>query len=156
MVSLETKEPGDKLLPLSNLRGVFREEIPCTKFTAKITTKISWRDVIDTRLGYGILGNLELKSQIAELEKWDAEESSVCSRGQWSAVGSRMWNKKWRLFGVLFWGEKAKRGLAIVVCRSTMGSVAKEIICNDRIIVLKLKAESESVLIFQVYMSTSE
>jgi hypothetical protein len=35
-------------------------------------------------------------------------------------------------------------------------SVVKKIVCNDRIIALKLKAEPVDILIIQVYMPTSE
>ena len=37
-----------------------------------------------------------------------------------------------------------------------MRSVVKKIVCSDRIIALKLKAEPVSILIMQVYMPTSE
>ena len=43
-----------------------------------------------------------------------------------------------------------------MVHKSTVGSVAKKVICNDLIIALKLKAEPRSILIFQMYMPTSE
>jgi len=35
-------------------------------------------------------------------------------------------------------------------------SVVKKIVCNDRIIALKLKAEPVSILIMHVYMATSD
>ena len=38
-------------------------------------------------------------------------------------------------------GERAERGIAIVVHKSVVRSVVKKIVCNDRIIVLKLKAD---------------
>ena len=37
-----------------------------------------------------------------------------------------------------------------------MRSVVKKIVCNDRIIAIKLKAKPVSILIMQVYMPTSE
>ena len=37
-----------------------------------------------------------------------------------------------------------------------MRSVVKKIVCSDRIIALKLKAEPVIILIMQVYMPTSE
>ena len=37
-----------------------------------------------------------------------------------------------------------------------MISVAKKIVCNDRIIAIKLKAEPVNILIMHVYMPTSE
>ena len=53
-------------------------------------------------------------------------------------------------------GERAERGVAIVVHKSLVRSVVKKIVCSDRIIALKLKAEPVSILIMQVYMPTSE
>jgi exonuclease III len=53
-------------------------------------------------------------------------------------------------------GESADRGVAIAVHRSTMSNAVKKIVCNDRIIALKLQAELVSVLIVQVYIPTSE
>jgi len=43
-----------------------------------------------------------------------------------------------------------------VVHKSIVRSVVKKIVCSDRIIALKLKAELVSILIMQVYMPTSE
>jgi len=58
---------------------------------------------------------------------------------------------------VYYWGgEQAERGVAIVMHKSIVRSVVKKIVGNDRIIALKLKAEPVSILIMQVYMSTSE
>ncbi|PNF43555.1 hypothetical protein B7P43_G03904 [Cryptotermes secundus] len=53
-------------------------------------------------------------------------------------------------------GERAERGVAIVVHKSVVRSVVKKIVCNDRIIPLKLKAEPVDILIMQVYMPISE
>jgi exonuclease III len=53
-------------------------------------------------------------------------------------------------------GERAERGVAIVVHKSVVRSIVKEVVCNDRIIALKLKAEPVDILIMQVYMPTSE
>jgi len=53
-------------------------------------------------------------------------------------------------------GERAERGVAIVVHKSIVGSVGKKIVCSDRIITLKLKVEPVSILIMQVYMPTSK
>jgi len=52
-------------------------------------------------------------------------------------------------------GERAERGVAIVVHKGLVRSVVK-IVCSDRIIALKLKVEPVSILIMQVYMPTSE
>ena len=53
-------------------------------------------------------------------------------------------------------GEWAETGVAIVVHKSLVRSVVKKIVCSDRIIALKLKAEPVCILIMQVYMPTSE
>jgi len=53
-------------------------------------------------------------------------------------------------------GEQAERCVAIVVQKSITRSVVKKIVCSDRIIALKLKAETVSILKMQVYMPTSE
>ena len=54
-------------------------------------------------------------------------------------------------------GEQAERGVTIVVHKSVVRSVVKKIVvCNDRIIALKLKAEPVTILILPVYMPTSE
>ena len=53
-------------------------------------------------------------------------------------------------------GERAESGVAIVVHKSIVTSVVKKIVCNDRVIAVKLKAEPVNVLIIQVYMPTSE
>ena len=44
-------------------------------------------------------------------------------------------------------GERAERGVAIVVHKSIVRSVVKKIVCNDRITALKLKVEPVSILI---------
>jgi hypothetical protein len=44
----------------------------------------------------------------------------------------------------------------MVVDKSVVRSVIKKIVCNDRIIALKLKAEPVIIPIIQVYMPTSE
>ena len=46
-------------------------------------------------------------------------------------------------------GERAERGVAIVLYKSVVRSVVKKIVCNDRIIALRLKAEPVIVLIMQ-------
>jgi len=53
-------------------------------------------------------------------------------------------------------GKRAERGAAIVVHKSVVRSVVRKIVCNDRNIAIKLKAEPVSILIMQVYMATSE
>jgi exonuclease III len=53
-------------------------------------------------------------------------------------------------------GDRAERGVEIVVHKSVVRSVVKKIVCIDRIIAIKLKAEPVSILIIQVYMPTSD
>ena len=43
-----------------------------------------------------------------------------------------------------------------MVHRSIVRSFVKKVVCNDRIIAIKLKAEQVNVLIMQVYVPTSE
>jgi exonuclease III len=55
-----------------------------------------------------------------------------------------------------FEGERAEKGVAIVVHKSVVTSVVKKIVYNDRIITIKLQAELIYILMIQVYMPTSE
>jgi exonuclease III len=53
-------------------------------------------------------------------------------------------------------GERAVRGVAVVVHKSIVRSVANDIVCNDRIIALKIKAEPVRILLVQVFMPKLE
>ena len=53
-------------------------------------------------------------------------------------------------------GERAEKGVAIVLHKSVVRSVFKKIVYNDRIIAIKLQAEPINILMIQVYMPTSE
>ena len=53
-------------------------------------------------------------------------------------------------------GERAERGIAIVVHTSIVRKVFKKSVCSDRIIALKLKEEPVSILLVLVYMLTSK
>ena len=53
-------------------------------------------------------------------------------------------------------GQRAEKGVAIVVHKSVVRSVVKKIVYNDRIIAIKLQAEPINILMIQVYMPTSE
>jgi hypothetical protein len=46
-------------------------------------------------------------------------------------------------------GERAERVVAIVVNESAVKIVVKEIVCSDRVIAVKLKAEPASILMLQ-------
>jgi len=53
-------------------------------------------------------------------------------------------------------GERAEKGVAIMVHKSLVRSVVKKIVYNDRIIAIKLQAQPISILMMQVYMPTLE
>jgi exonuclease III len=53
-------------------------------------------------------------------------------------------------------GERAEKGVAIVVHKSVVRSVFKKIVYNDRMVAIKLQAELLNIMMMQVYMSTSE
>jgi len=53
-------------------------------------------------------------------------------------------------------GERAEKGVAIVVHKNVVRSVVKKIVYNDRIIAIKLQAEPINILMIQVYVPTSE
>ena len=51
-------------------------------------------------------------------------------------------------------GEWAEKGVAVVVHKSIVRSVVKKIVCNDRIIAIKLQVEPISILIKVFYLPT--
>jgi len=53
-------------------------------------------------------------------------------------------------------GERTERGVAKVEHKRVVRSVVKKIVCNDRIIALKLKVELVSILIMQVCKCTCQ
>jgi len=53
-------------------------------------------------------------------------------------------------------GERAAKCVALVVHKSVVRGVDKNIVYNDRIIAIKLQAEPINILIMQVYMPKSE
>jgi exonuclease III len=53
-------------------------------------------------------------------------------------------------------GERAEKGVAIVVHKSVVRSVVKKIVYNARIIAVKLQAEPINILMVQVYMPRPE
>jgi exonuclease III len=55
-----------------------------------------------------------------------------------------------------FGGEQSEVGVAIVVHKSKVESVVKMIVCNDRLVAVKINAEPVNVSIAQVYMPTSD
>jgi len=52
-------------------------------------------------------------------------------------------------------GERAEKGVAIVVQKSIVRYVLKKIVYNDRIIAIKLQAEPINILMMQMYMPIS-
>jgi len=55
-----------------------------------------------------------------------------------------------------FGGERAEKGVAIVVHKRIVRTVVKKIVYNDGIIAIKLQAEPINILMMQEYMPTSE
>ena len=53
-------------------------------------------------------------------------------------------------------GKQAEKGVAIVVHKSVVRSVVKKIVYDDRIIAIKLQAQSINILVMQVYKPTLE
>jgi exonuclease III len=53
-------------------------------------------------------------------------------------------------------GERAEKGVAIVVHKIAVRSVVKKNVYNDTIIAIKLQAEPINILVMDVYMPTSE
>jgi len=53
-------------------------------------------------------------------------------------------------------GEWAEKCVAIVVHKRVVRTAVKKIVYNDRIIAIKLQAQSINILMMKVYMSTSE
>ncbi|PNF39636.1 hypothetical protein B7P43_G05675 [Cryptotermes secundus] len=155
MCPVETKQSGGKLLPQSDLRGgVFLEEMSCRRYdkkkcedqkehhSYKIGTWNVW-----TLNQAGKLENLKM-----EMQKNEVSVLGV-SKVRWKGQGEiRSGDYTVYYSG----GEWAEKGVAILVRKSVVRSVVKKIVCNDRIIALKLKAELVDILIMQVYMPTSE
>jgi hypothetical protein len=52
--------------------------------------------------------------------------------------------------------ERAVKGAAVVVIRSILKSVVKEVVYNYRNIAIKLQAEQRNISMMRVYMLTSE
>jgi exonuclease III len=53
-------------------------------------------------------------------------------------------------------GDRAERGVAIVVHKGVVKCVVKKSVYSERLIVIKLQAEPVNILIVQVYMPTSD
>jgi len=154
MLPLETKLYGCKLLPQSDLRGgVFLEEMSC-RYDKKVckeqkehhSYKIGTWNVRTLNQG-GKLENLKTETQKNEMSVLGISEVRWKGQGEISSGDFTMYYSG---------GERAERGVAIVVHKNTVRSVVKKVVCNVRIIALKLQAEPVSILIMQMYVPTSE
>jgi len=52
--------------------------------------------------------------------------------------------------------ERAETGVAKVANKSKVENLVMQVVCNDKVIALKLKGKAVNVLFEQVYMATSE
>ena len=100
--------------------------------------------------------DLESRWEARELRK-EMEKNTVSGLG----FSERQWNGQGEIrsgdYTVYYSkGEKDERGIVIVVHKSRVRSNVKKIVCNDRITVLKIKAELVNILLVQVYMPTPE
>jgi hypothetical protein len=91
---------------------------------------------------------------LKEMER-NAMPAVGVSEVRWKEQGE-ISNGNYTLYKYHYGGEMSERRVAIVVHKSIVASVVKKIVCNDRIIVVKLNSEPVNVLIVQVYMSTSD
>ncbi|PNF24655.1 hypothetical protein B7P43_G18069, partial [Cryptotermes secundus] len=150
-----TPQSGGKLHSQSDLlRRVFLEEMSCRRYNKKKCEdqkehhgyKIgTWN--VRTLNPAGKLEYLKTEMQKNEVHVLGVSEMRWKGQGEIRSGDYTVYYSR---------GERAERGVAIVVHKSVVRSVVKKIVCNDRIIALKLKAEPVDILIMQVYMPTSE
>jgi len=146
MLPLETKQSGGKLFPQSDLRGgVFLEEMSCKRYGKKECKER--KEHHSYEIG---TWNVRTLKQVGKLEnlKTEMRKNEVSflrvSEVRWEGQGDiRSGDYTVYYSG----GERTERGVAIVVHKSVVRSVVKKIVCNDRIIALKIKAEPVSILI---------
>ena len=155
MLPLERKLSGGKLLPQSVLRGgMFQGEMSCRLYDKKKCRE--QKEHHSYKIGTWNVRNLNQGRKLENL-KTEMQKNEVSVLG----VSEVRWKGQGEIrsgdYTVYYWGgERAERGVAIVVHKSVVRSVVKMIVCNDRIIAIKLKAVPVSILIMQVYMVTSE
>jgi hypothetical protein len=156
MLPLETKQSGGKLLPHSDLRGgVFLGEISSST-TARRITKERRMNSTATRLEMWKVRTLNRGGKLENLKK-EMQKKEVTILG----VSEVRWKEQGKIksgdFTVYYsGGERAEKFVAVVVHKSVVRSVFKNIVYNDRIIAIKLQTEPINILMMQVYMPTSE
>ena len=160
MLPLEKKLSGGKLFPQSNLRGgggeggVFLEEMSCRLYDKKKCKE--QKEQNNYKTGRWNERTLNQGGKMENL-KTEMQKNEVFVLG----VGEERWKGQGEIrsgYYTVYYsrGKRAERGVPIVVHKSVVRSVVKKIVCNDRIIAIKLKAEPVSILIMQLYMPTSE
>ena len=146
MLPLETKLSGGKLLPKSDLRGgVFLEEISCRRYDKKECKEQKKHH--SYKIGTWKVRTLNQGGKLENLSVLGVSEVRWKGKGEIRSGDYTVYYSG---------GERVERAVAVVMHKSTVRSVVKKIVCNDRIFALKLKAEPVSILIMQVYMPTSE
>jgi hypothetical protein len=159
MLPLETKHSGGKLLPHSDLRcGVFVEETPRSRSNSEDHKhkQKKQKENHSFKIGTWNVRTLNQKGKLENLKK-EMQKNAVSVLG----VSAVRWKGEGEIrsgdYTVYYCGgDRAERGVAIAVHKSVVKSVVKKSVYSDRIIAVKLKAEPVSILIVQVYMSTSE
>jgi hypothetical protein len=154
MLPLETKLSGGKLLPYSDLRGgVFLGKISSSK---SHYSKKDYKGKKNKQHSYKIgTWNVRTLNRGGKFENLKKNKLSIlgASEVRWKGQGEiRSGDCTVYCSG----GERAEKGVEIVVHKSVVKSVVKKIVYNDKIIAIKLQAEPINILIMQVYMPTSE
>ena len=150
MIPLETKLSGGNRLSRG---GVSLEEMSCRHYDKKECKE--QKEHHSYKIGTWNVRTLNQEGKLENL-KTEMQKNEVSVLG----VSEVRWKRQGEIrsgFYTAYYlgGEWAARGVAIVVHKSTVRSVVKKIVCNVRIIALKLKAEPVGILIMQVYVPTS-
>jgi hypothetical protein len=157
MLPLETIQSGGKLLLHSDLRvGVFLEETPRGQsYSEDYRQKQKKKEHHSFKIGTWNIRTLYQIGKLKNLKK-EIQKKAVSVLGvgevRWKGQGEIRSNYTVYYSG----GDRAERGVEIVVHKSIVKSVVKKGVYSDRNIAVKLKAEPVSILIVQVYMPTSE
>jgi hypothetical protein len=153
---LQTKQSRGKLLHHSDLPGgVFLEETPRGRSYSE-DYKQKQKEHHSLKIGTWNIRTLnqggKLENLKTEMLKNTASLLGI-SEVQWKGQGEIRSGDYTVYYSR---GDRAKRGITIVVHKSIVKSVVKKSAYSDRIIVVKLKAEPVNILIVQLYTSTSE
>ena len=157
MLPLETKQSGGKLLPQSDFwGGVFLEEMSCRHYNKECKEQKehhgynsgTWN--VRTLKKGGKLENLKTEMQKNRMSVLGVSEV------RWTGQGEKRNGDYTVYYSGGEWTQWCSNGVAMVVHKSIVRSVVEKIVCNDRIIAIKLKAEQVNILLMQVYMQTSE